>query len=402
MPPLATRSIRAPTESNGVIASAALAAASVHGLTGAFGLLSEHLSGALGGPAGAAAAFGLAGGLQAAAGPAAGRALRRWGPGRLVQAAACALVAGLVGAAVAPAPALAILVYGLCVGLAAASTMTPMLATAASAGSGQTSWPVAIVSFSAAGGAVLVVAGLAVTRPLGDGPTAVIGLAGILALLLVAGARGLSTAECDAPKTAPPPSTDTVRELAGDPAVRRFYLSGVLAGAVAFVPAAALVPTALHWGLDGWWTAALTLTLACCNVAGRLAAGAVSPMSSASAFRWSHVAMAAGFFAWAAVEASAPSARGPLLLAVTVVVGLTVGGWATLAPATITAWAPAARLPEVLAVLFTAPGVGVLVGPPLLIAVGQVHGHATSAVVAATVALFAAVVLPLLGPERRT
>jgi predicted MFS family arabinose efflux permease len=222
-------------------------------------------------------------------------------------------------------------------------------------------------------------------------------------VILAAGAACvLAVAALGARRPAPPPLRGAGSPLGrllragGDPALRRdfsiLYLSAFLITLALFVPFVFLPDYVDTEGVDGsaGW---LIGTIGISSVAGRLGLGALaSRVPCMRLYQSAFVVLGLSFGVWLAAGQSYP-----LLLGFTVVLGTAYGGFIALAPAVTADLFGTAGLGGVLGALYTASGVGGLVGPPLMGFVIDTSGYPPALILAMVFALAAAALLSALG-----
>ena len=317
----------------------------------------------------------------------------RFGPRPLLVAAAGFLAAGLLATTVVPNIYIGYVTYGLGVGLAVSLGYVPMVSAVATwfdtkratatgiavAGIGlgtmigspasaalieATSWRTTYVIY-AIGGAAILLAAAVIARP---GPAAV------------------------DPGELPP-----IRSLFAKRDFRLLYGAAAFATVGLFAPFVFIASYAEERGTSEVWAAVLISVIGGASVIGRLGLGALATrVGSMRLFRLSFTVMAVSHFIWL----SAGDRYWQLLL-YALVLGGGYGGFIALSPVVTAERFGLVGLGGVLGTLYTAAGVGTLVGPPLVGVFRDEFGYRT-AITFATAMTFVAVGI-LLGfrPSRR-
>ena len=317
----------------------------------------------------------------------------RFGPRPLLVAAAGFLAAGLLATTVVPNIYIGYVTYGLGVGLAVSLGYVPMVSAIATwfdtkratatgiavAGIGlgtmigspasaalieATSWRTTYVIY-AIGGAAILLAAAVIARP---GPAAV------------------------DPGELPP-----IRSLFAKRDFRLLYGATAFATVGLFAPFVFIASYAEERGTSEVWAAVLISVIGGASVIGRLGLGALATrVGSMRLFRLSFTVMAVSHFIWL----SAGDRYWQLLL-YALVLGGGYGGFIALSPVVTAERFGLVGLGGVLGTLYTAAGVGTLVGPPLVGVFRDEFGYRT-AITFATAMTFVAVGI-LLGfrPSRR-
>jgi MFS family permease len=175
-----------------------------------------------------------------------------------------------------------------------------------------------------------------------------------------------------APAPPAPAGTGTrVGEAARDRSYRWMYLSAVLVSVALFVPFVHLPAYAEERGVGPVAAAGLIGAIGVASVAGRLALGALAGAAGLlRVFQGCYAAMALSFALWAVAGGSYAA-----MLAFASVLGVGYGGFVALAPAVVAARFGVANLGALLGALYTGPGLGSAVGPPLAGAVVDAAGY---------------------------
>ena len=140
------------------------------------------------------------------------------------------------------------------------------------------------------------------------------------------------------------------------------YASFILLSAALFVPFVFIKSYATDNGIDDGPAAALVGIIGASSVVGRLGLGALgSRLGATRLMQLSFGTMTASFAIWLVA-----GDRYPLLVAFAVVMGVAYGGFIALAPAVTAGLFGTLGLGGVLGALYTAAGIGGLVGPPVI------------------------------------
>jgi MFS family permease len=316
-----------------------------------------------------------------------GAAADRWGPRRVLLAGAAAFGLGLVLTANAGSLAVALAAYGLGVGIGVACAYVPMVALVGGWFERRRTLALGVAVAGIGLGTLIVPPATA----------ALIQSAGwrdaYLVQALVATAALAVCALLVAPAPPAPAGTGTrVGEAARDRSYRWLYLASVLVSVVVFVPFVHLPAYAQERGVDPVAAAGLIGAIGLASVAGRLALGALAGAGGLlRVFQGCFAAMALSFGLWAAAGGSYAT-----MLAFAAALGVGYGGFVALAPAVVAARFGVANLGALLGVLYTGPGLGSAVGPPLAGAIVDSAGYGPAIAGALVVGLVAfAAVLPV-------
>jgi len=372
----------------GVVGAAFAAMFTAFGIAYSYGVFLEELRADFGaGRALGAVFFSLTSLLYFGLGSLSGAAADRWGPRRVLFTGAAAFGLGLLATAAAGSLPVALVAYGLGVGIGVACAYVPMVAlvggwferrrtlalgvAVAGVGIGTLTVPPATAALIEAAGwrDAYVVQGLAATVVLA-----------VCALLVT-----------PAPP-APVGTGTTVAEAARDRSYRWLYLASVLVSVVVFVPFVHLPAYAQERGIDPVAAAGLIGAIGLASVAGRLALGALAGGAGLlRVFQGCFAAMGLSFGLWAAAGGSYTA-----MLAFAAALGVGYGGFVALAPAVVAARFGVANLGALLGALYTGPGIGSAIGPPLAGAVVDATGYGPAIAGSLAVGLVAfAAVLPV-------
>jgi MFS family permease len=313
----------------------------------------------------------------------------RVGPRRVLAFGAVVTGAGLILTSYTPSIWIGYLTYGLGVGIGTACGYVPMVAAVGGWFTRGRSFAIG-VAVTGIGFGTLFVAPLAAALIKGVGWRQTylwFGIASLLVLLACAAlaerppARGQSDLRVG-------PAVRT-REFAG------MYASGVLVSFSLFIAFVHLAAFAAHRGADAVASAALIGVIGAASAVGRLALGGIAErIGAVRAFQSATVLLAFSFGIWLLF----PSYLGLALFAV--VLGVGYGGWVALSPSVLAELFGAERLGGTAGALFTAAGVGALLGPPLAGLLVDRTGSYTVAI-AAALALGLVGIPPILWLPRR-
>ncbi|MEO1058394.1 MAG: MFS transporter [Actinomycetota bacterium] len=320
----------------------------------------------------------------------------RWsdhvGPRPVLVTGAAAMLAGLWITSVANSLWLGIGAYSLGVGIAVACGYVPMVALVGSWFERQRTLALG-VAVAGIGFGTLVVAPLSSWLiEAYEWRTAYRVLAVGATLILVA---------CALVATRPPrPATAValipLREVAGTTAFRSLYGSAMLMSLSLFVPFVFLVDYAERFGIDPGPAAVLVGLIGGSSIVGRLALGTLAPrVGLIRLYQGCFAVMGASFVIWLVADG-----RYVLLLLFAVVLGVAYGGFIALSPAVAADAFGTEGLGGVLGALYTAAGVGGLLGPPIAGAVIDRTDGYTTVIVGAMLLTFAAFVALLALPRR--
>lgn len=322
-----------------------------------FGAFFESMSDEFDAPKGATAViFGITTCLFFSLSIITGRMADRFGPRVVVVAGAAALLIGLVATSRVQSLGLGYVTYGLGVGVAAACGYVPMVAVVggwfdrhravavglAVAGIGVGTLVMSPLSaalidrwgwrdtyvFFGVGGAVLLLACVPlVDRPPGDGS----------------------------------PQPSRFRDAVDSPVFRRFALSAAALGLALFVPFVFVGQYAKDRGIGDVEAAVLVGALGGSSVLSRVGFGSlVRRFGSFRLYRSCLMITAGSFLLWLVAGSSYA-----MLIAFVVVLGVGYGGFVALSPIVISDRMGIAGLGSILGLLYTAPGIGALIGAPM-------------------------------------
>ncbi len=285
-----------------------------------------------------------------------GRILDRFGPRVVLLIGAASYCAGLLLTARVESLTLGYLTYGAGVGLAAACGYVPMIAMVG--GWFDRNRAVA-VGIAVAGIGV----GTLIMSPLSAALIERFGWRDTYDLLAVVGTAMLLA--CVPLAATPPgqsgPVASRFRDAIGSPVFRRLHLSGFFLGLALFVPFAFVGQYAKESGVSPVQASVLVGVLGGASVVSRIGFGAlVNRFGSFRLYRTCFLIHAASFLVWL----SAGSSFVVLVLFV-LVLGVGYGGFVALGPIVVADRMGVVGLGSLLGLLYTAPGLGALLGAPL-------------------------------------
>jgi len=311
-----------------------------------------------------------------------GRWSDRVGPRPVLLTGAAALGVGLLLTSAAPSIWVGLVTYSLGVGIAAACGYVPM---------------VAVVSgwferrrTAALGAAVAGIgAGTLIMAPTASWLIDSYGWRRAYVVLGIGGAIVLATCALVAAR---PPIRITndplpaLREVAGRPAFRVLYGSTFLMSLALFVPFVFLTSYAEDEGIAGGLAAALVGWIGAASIVGRLGLGTIAPrVGLVRLYQACFAVMGLSFLIWLTA-----GDRYWMLVTFTAVLGVAYGGFIALSPAVAAATFGPHGLGSILGAIYTAAGVGGLIGPPLAGTLIDAADGYSAAIVAATLITFGA------------
>ncbi|MHA6795808.1 MFS transporter [Pseudonocardia bannensis] len=319
-----------------------------------------------------------------------GRAVDRFGPRPVLLIGAVALAAGLIATSRVTQLWVGYLTYGLGVGIAVACGYVPMVAVVGGWFDRRRAIALAV---AVAGIGVGTLAGAPLAAVLIDAygwrRTNVIFAVAGAALLLCCALVARRPPEAEG--AAPLPLRAVVRTRA----FRSLYVSTLLASLALFVPFVFLPAFAVEAGVSPVLAATLVGVIGVASVLGRLAIGGLADrIGRIRTYQLSFAILAVSFLAWLFAS---PTTALPLLLVFTIVLGIGYGGWIALQPTVVAEVFGLRGLGGLVGLVYTAGGIGALIGAPLaglvIDATGGYRWSIAGAMVCATGAFLA--LLPL-------
>ncbi|NMH96712.1 MFS transporter [Pseudonocardia acidicola] len=344
------------------VAAAFVSMAVVFGVAYSFGAFFAPMAAEFGTGSGATSiVFSFTAFCWFALGSVSGRAVDRFGPRPVLLVGAAALAAGLVTTSWVAHLWVGYLTYGLGVGIAVACGYVPMVAVVGGWFDRRRGVALAV---AVAGIGVGTLAGAPVAAALIDAygwrrTNVIFAIGGTL--LLVA---------CAVVARRPPePQGDSplpVRALVRTPAFRSLYASTLLASLALFVPFVFLPAFAVEAGVDPVPAATIVGVIGVASVVGRLAIGALADrIGRIRTYQVSYATLAVSFLAWLAAASVGRAWTLPLLLVFAIVLGIGYGGWIALQPTVVAELFGLRGLGGLVGLIYTAGGIGALLGPPL-------------------------------------
>jgi MFS family permease len=292
--------------------------------------------------------------------PVTGRIADRTGPRPVLLAGAVALAAGLLLTATVQELWLGYLTYGAGVGIAVACGYVPLVAAVGG-------WFVQRRALALAVAVAGIGVGTLLGAPLAAALIEAIGWRRTHVVFGLTGAALLVT--CAAVVRRPPRPADggsapPIRALARTAPFRSMYVATLLAAFALFVPVVHLPAYAASRGASAVAGATLVGLIGVASVVGRIALGAIADrLGRVRTFQASFAVLAAGFTLWLGhILVGGPFA---VLVAFAVVLGVGYGGWIALQPAVIADAFGVRGLGWVVGLVYTAAGIGALLGVPL-------------------------------------
>jgi MFS family permease len=368
-----------------VVTAAFASTFTAFGVAYSFGVVLEDLRADLGAGRGEAAAlFSLTSFVWFAFGGVTGAAADRFGPRRVLLAGAIAMGLGLTVTSQADAVGPAIAAYGVGVGIGVACAYVPMVALVGAWFERRRTLALGIAVAGVGAGTLAVPPAVAALTEAFGWRRAFLVLAVLATAILALSAVWLRPA----PRSLHPPGArlgDAVRTAD----YRWLYLAGVLMSMALYVPFVYLPSYAEDRGVDPVLAAGLIGAIGMASILGRLALGAVaSSFGLVRTYQACFAVMATSFAVWAVA-----GGRFAAMAAFALALGFGYGGFVALTPAVIAARFGVERLGSLLGVLYTGPGVGAAVGPPLAGAAIDAAGHRPAILGALAVAALATAAL---------
>lgn len=318
-----------------------------------------------------------------------GRIADRIGPRRVVIFGAVAMVVGLLLTAEVSSIQLGYLTYGLGVGIGVACCYVPMVAAVGGWFEQKRTVALGLAVAGIGTGTLILVPLIEMVIDANGWRSAYRWLALIAGVLLAIAALGAHRPPGSA---APPlPIWDVIGKS------REFWLIYVASLFIViplFMPFVFMADYIDTTGTSG--SAAVLLGLiGMMSIVGRLGFGAIAArIGTLGLYRVSFLVLAASFLIWIAADTNYA-----LLVAFAVVLGVSYGGFIALSPAVMADLFGTVGLGGVLGALYTAAGVGGLIGPPLLGKLIDTYGFATTQWTALGLGLIGATTLWLVNPK---
>jgi MFS family permease len=284
-----------------------------------------------------------------------GRMSDRFGPRVVLVTCAVAMAVGLLATSRVDSLGLGYVTYGAGVGIAAACGYVPMVATVGG-------WFVQHRAVAVG----LAVAGIGVgTMVLSPLSAAMIDRYGWRDTYVVFGLGGAAVLLACVPLVDRPPGDGSpqpsrLADALHSPVFRRVHLSALALGLALFVPFVFVGQYAKERGIDAVQAAVLVGVLGGASVLSRIGFGSlVRRLGSFRLYRACFVIHGVSFLIWLVAGSSYA-----LLVLFVLVLGVGYGGFVALSPIVISDRMGIAGLGSILGVLYTAPGLGGLLGPP--------------------------------------
>lgn len=377
-----------------VVGATFLATFTVFGVVYSFGAFFDSMSDDLGTGRGATALmFSVTTAWYFGLGLFSGRVADRLGPRPVLLVGAGALGLGLLATSRVESIWVGYLTYGVGVGTAVACAYVPMVATVGG-------WFVRRRTVALGVAVAGIGVGTLVLSPFSETLIERYGWRTAYVVLGVGGTATLLVASLGAHRPPLRAGQAPVRLglIVRKPGFAVLYLSSILVSMALFVPFVFIKGYAEDRGIDAGLAATLVGIIGGASIAGRLGLGALgSRLGPVRLMQVSFGVMAASFVLWLGAGASFPA-----LVAYAVVMGVGYGGFIALSPAVTAVLFGTEDLGATLGALYTAAGVGGLVGPPLAgevidrVSYGAAISLALVLTAAATAALFA---LPRSSPR---
>jgi len=208
-------------------------------------------------------------------------------------------------------------------------------------------------------------------------------ISGVLLLIAAVGAR-----RPPVPSAAPGGVRDTI---GGRPDFWILYVSSVFTSACLFTAFVFLADYVDTTGTSG--SAALLLGLiGMSSIAGRLGFGAIAAkVGTIGLFRWSCLSLGLSYLIWVIADTSYP-----ILVVFALILGVAYGGIIALSPAVVAELFGTVGMGGVLGALYTANGIGGLIGPPLIGTIIDASGYTAAQLTSVLLGLAGGVMLFML------
>jgi MFS family permease len=377
-----------------VVAATFLSTFTVFGVAYSFGAFFVPMADEFGSPRSAIALFfSITTFLYFALGVVTGRVSDRIGPRPVLIFGAVCLVAGLVATSQVGDLWVGYLTYGIGVGIGVACAYVPMVATVGLWFDRQRTAALGVaVAGIGVGTLVVVPVAEALIDRRGWRDTYLIMAVGSAVLLLLAAVGARRPRDTGGPAEVVPLG----RVIRGSRAFALMYGASMSLVVALFIPFVFLGDYLTEKGIDGsaaWLVGAIGLS----SVVGRLVLGALaSRFVPIRLFQGSFLVISLSFLIWLGAGSSYA-----LLMVFAVVLGVAYGGFIALAPAVAAELFGPVGLGGVLGALYTAAGIGGLVGPPLAGELIDRSGYTPALVMAVVFAFVGFAILLPLRPDPR-
>ncbi len=395
--PVDTAPKRSPIDSTTgwiVVAATFLSTFTVFGVAYSFGAFFVPMADEFGSPRSAIALFfSITTFLYFGLGVVTGRISDRIGPRPVLLFGAVCLVVGLLATSQVDSLVVGYVTYGIGVGIGVACAYVPMVATVGLWFERRRTAALGVsVAGIGVGTLVVVPVAEALIERQGWRDTYLLMAAGAAVLLGLAAIGARRPDDGGSPAEVLP----LARVIRGSRAFALLYASSMSLVVALFLPFVFLGDYLDERGIDG--SAALLVgTIGLASVVGRLALGALaSRVAPIRLYQGSFLVVALSFLIWVSAGTSYPA-----LVAFAVVLGVAYGGFIALAPAVAADLFGPVGLGGVLGALYTAAGLGGLVGPPLAGELIDRSGYTPALLTAFGFALVGFLILLPLRPDPR-
>jgi MFS family permease len=285
-----------------------------------------------------------------------GRMTDRFGPRLVLVVGAVAMFAGLMLTSRVQSLSVGYVTYGAGVGIAAACGYVPMVATVGG-------WFVRHRALAIGVAVAGIGVGTMVLSPLSAAMIDRYGWRDTYVVFAIGGAAVLLACVplVDRPPGDGTPQPSRFGDALRSPVFRRIHLSALALGLALFVPFVFVGQYAKERGIDAVQAAVLVGVLGGSSVVSRVGFGSlVRRLGSFRLYRACFVIHGVSFLIWFVAGSSYA-----MLVLFVLVLGVGYGGFVALSPVLISDRMGVAGLGSILGVLYTAPGLGGLVGPPV-------------------------------------
>ena len=339
-----------------VVAAAFVSSAVTLGTAYSFGAFFESMSEEFGADAGeTAVVFGVTTFTFFWLGPITGRLVDRFGPRLVLAIGSVSMLTGLLLTSRVHSLGAGYVTYGAGVGIAAACGYVPMVATVGGWFVRQRAEAVGI-AVAGIGVGTLVMSPLAaalIDRHGWRDTYVVFAIVGAVALLAC-------IPLVDRPPSDGSPQPSRIRHAIGSPVFRRIYASAFALGLALFVPFVFVGQYAKDNDVGSVRAAVLVGVLGGASVVSRIGFGSlVRNWGSFRLYKLAFAVQLSSFVIWFVAGTSYA-----LLVLFAMVLGIGYGGFVALGPIVVSDRMGIAGLGSILGVLYTAPGLGGLIGPP--------------------------------------